>query len=107
MAISVTMVASNCDFLDYSLEAAIRSSLNFADEVVVNEGMSFDTTYDYKLMKYIDKLDKFEGLHPAPIYKWFASRNRLLSFNPETDSDIAYGASPFKEGKDFIVERKK
>ena len=46
MAISVTMVASNCDFLDYCIEAAIRSSLTFADEVIVNEGMSFDTTYE-------------------------------------------------------------
>lgn len=293
MAISVTIVASNCDFLDYSLEAAIRSSLSFADEIVVNEGMSFDTTYetlltlqeefgkdvirlyqrkwnfdrgwqerernfaidqtkgdwvviqdaddlfheedaveikritdhekvnlinfevlhfyglpcftnpnpqwyhrhtrmgrkkvdfriknspngcvsdvcaygrpchtyrgpdivyapkeapiyhygwvrdarvagiklnkfrawydddpkyyghhyldsqvpfDYKLPKFINQLDKFEGLHPEPIYKWFASRNRLLSYNPETESGIAYEASPFKEGKDFIVKRSK
>jgi glycosyltransferase involved in cell wall biosynthesis len=46
MAISVTMVAFNCNFLDYAVEAAIRSSLTFADEVVVNEGMGADDTYE-------------------------------------------------------------
>jgi glycosyltransferase involved in cell wall biosynthesis len=46
MAISITMVAFNCNYLDYCLEAAIRSGLTFADEVIVNEGMSFDDTHD-------------------------------------------------------------
>jgi len=46
MAISVTMVAFNCNYLDYCIEASIRSSLTFADEVVVNEGMGFDDTHE-------------------------------------------------------------
>ncbi len=71
MAISVTMVASNCIFLDYSIEAAVRSSLTFADEVVINEGMSFDNTYEVLL-----NLQKEFGEDVVRIYRreWLHDR---------------------------------
>ena len=71
MAISVTMVAFNCNYLDYCLEAAIRSSLYFADEVVVNEGMSSDDTYETLL-----KLQEEFGSDVIRIFrrKWHHDR---------------------------------
>ena len=44
MSISATIVAFNCIHLDYPLEASVRSALEVADEVFVNEGNSFDET---------------------------------------------------------------
>ena len=71
MAISVTMVAFNCNFLDYCLEAAIRSSLTFADEVVVNEGMSMDDTHETLLL-----LQEEFGKDVVRIYRreWYHDR---------------------------------
>lgn len=46
MSITATIVAFNCIYLDYPLEASIRSALEVVDEVFINEGNSFDETKD-------------------------------------------------------------
>lgn len=66
-----------------------------------------DVPFDYKLTEHVNNLTKFEGTHPNPVYKWFAERNRLIKFDPETNQLFKYEASPFKEGKDFIVKKEK
>lgn len=57
--------------------------------------------FNYQVTKYLKNLDRFEGTHPDPAYKWFASRNRLINYNPEKHSGIAYKANPNKVGMEF------
>lgn len=64
-----------------------------------------DVPFDYKLEEYVKDLTKFRGTHPDPVYKWFAERNRLIKYDPETNKTFKYEASPFKEGKDFVVTK--
>ena len=64
-----------------------------------------DVPFDYKLSDYVKDLDKFTGTHPDVAYSWFAERNRFIKYDPKIDSDFVYEASPFKEGKDFIIKK--
>lgn len=62
--------------------------------------------FDYQILRYMDNLDKFTGLHPAPFYKWHASKNRLIKYDPKIDEAVSYKASPLDVGMGFGFDKR-
>ncbi len=63
--------------------------------------LDVDVPFNYQLPKYMKDLDKFDGTHPDPVYKWFVSRNRLINYNPEKHNEFNFKANPNKVGMEF------
>lgn len=63
--------------------------------------------FNYQILRYIDNLDKFTGTHPDPFYKWYASKNRLIKYDPKVDDVVSYQASPLDVGMEFGFDKRK
>ena len=61
--------------------------------------------FDYQILKYIDNLDVFTGSLPKPFYKWYASKNRLIKYDPNIDVPVSFKASPLDVGMRFGLDQ--
>jgi len=75
------------------------------DEKYFDGFLDTKVPFDYQILKYINNLDLFIGSHPAPFYKWYASKNRLIKYDPKIDTPVSYKASPLAVGMDFGFDK--